>query len=108
MVAAHRIQGYPHGLLLLVLFFGNDFAALGVVPAAIPAHDMGQDGVAATIAVGILPRLEMVVAPPRTLASVGHASFRYSHDRSLSRNKADSGVCAKLMARSAYFHQDTE
>jgi hypothetical protein len=93
MVAAHRIQGYPHGLLLLfngrianpwlllLLFFslGYHFAALSIVPTAVPANHVGQNRVAAAVAVGILTRLEMQMAPPRALAGMGGSSLRYGH-----------------------------
>jgi hypothetical protein len=80
MIAAHRVERDLH-LLLLFLFHHDRFAALHVRPAAVPADRVGENGMAAAIAVRILPRLEMLMAPPFALPGMGDPSLWNSHDR---------------------------
>jgi hypothetical protein len=67
------------GVLFFLFFHVDDFAGLDVMPAAIPADRVRENGRAATVAVGVLPDFEMKVTSPLTLAGVRRASLGNSH-----------------------------
>ena len=75
MVAAHRVEGDPHGLLLLHV---DDLAVL--VVAAGGADAVRQDGLLAARAILDLNGLEVLVAAPLALPGVGGSSLRNGHD----------------------------
>ena len=76
VVAAHRVQGDPHRLLLL--FRRHDFATL--VIAAVGADTVRQHRLIALRAVLDLHRLNVLMAPPIALAGVRGPSLWYGHD----------------------------
>jgi hypothetical protein len=79
MVAAHRVEGDPHDLLLLFgLFFGHHDAALE--EPAVRAHPVGQDRLVALLTVLNLDGLSGVVRPPHALLGVRRSPFGYGHD----------------------------
>ena len=61
MIAAHRVERDPHGLLLLGFFNDDGFPALGVVPAAVPADEVRPDRVRRSGAVGVLADRQMLM-----------------------------------------------
>ena len=79
VVAAHRVQGDPHGLLLLLgVLFGDDDAALE--EPAVRADPVRQDRLVALLAILDLDGLDGVVAPPMALLGVGRSSLGNGHD----------------------------
>src|SRR5207245_5593807 len=75
-VAAHRVQRYPHRLLLLGLRL-HHLAAL--IVAAIGADEVRQYRLVALVAVLHLRWRDVMMAPPRPLPGVRRAPFRYGH-----------------------------
>src|SRR5947209_6482540 len=59
---------------------GQHLPSLGVRPAAIPAHRVWQNGVAAAIAIRVLFALDVMMASPFPLPGMGDASLWNSHD----------------------------
>src|SRR5262245_49261886 len=77
VVAPHRVQRDPHGLLLLG-FQSHDFTAL--IEATVRANAMRQDRLVALRAILNLDGFLVVVAPSAPLPGMRRAALRNSHE----------------------------
>ena len=86
VIAAHRVEGDPHGSLPLLLFrrFHRQRVAPLVV-AAVRTDAVRHHRLAAPHAELNLHRDDVVVAAPRALLGTGGAPFGYGHDGSRGR-----------------------
>jgi hypothetical protein len=80
VIAAHRVQGDPHGLLLFLGFFFLSDHDATLKKTAIRANPMRQDRLVALLAVLNLNRANGVVRPPMALLGTGRTSLGNSHD----------------------------
>jgi hypothetical protein len=81
VVAAHRVQRDPHGLLLGFGFDFQDFAALRIGPTALPANAVRQNRHTASAAILDIFLGGVMVTATHPLFRSGRTSLRNCHDQ---------------------------